>query len=55
MNPTSAILPNGGSSFTVKAKERQNGNFPAGCDFTADLHSMGQYVQDGMRILFETA
>jgi glucose-6-phosphate isomerase len=30
------------------------GIFPAGCDFTADLHSMGQYVQDGMRILFET-
>jgi glucose-6-phosphate isomerase len=30
------------------------GIFPAGVSFTTDLHSMGQYIQDGMRILFET-
>lgn len=30
------------------------GIFPAGVDFTADLHSMGQYLQQGMRIMFET-
>lgn len=30
------------------------GIFPAGVDFTTDLHSMGQYIQDGMRNLFET-
>ncbi len=30
------------------------GLFPAGCDFTTDLHSMGQFVQDGSRIMFET-
>ncbi len=30
------------------------GIFPAGADFTTDLHSMGQYIQDGRRILFET-
>ncbi len=30
------------------------GIFPAGVDFSADLHSMGQYMQDGERILFET-
>lgn len=30
------------------------GLFPAGVDFTADLHSMGQYIQEGQRILFET-
>ena len=30
------------------------GIFPAGVDNTTDLHSMGQYVQDGQRILFET-
>jgi glucose-6-phosphate isomerase len=30
------------------------GIFPAGVDFTTDLHSMGQYIQDGNRILFET-
>jgi glucose-6-phosphate isomerase len=30
------------------------GIFPAGVDFTSDLHSMGQYIQDGERFLFET-
>jgi len=30
------------------------GIFPAGVTFTSDLHSMGQYLQQGMRILFET-
>lgn len=30
------------------------GIFPAAVDFSTDLHSMGQYVQEGKRILFET-
>ena len=30
------------------------GIFTAGVDFSTDLHSMGQYIQDGMRVLFET-
>ena len=30
------------------------GIFPAGVNFTTDLHSMGQYIQDGSRIMFET-
>ena len=30
------------------------GIFPASVTFTADLHSMGQYIQDGERTLFET-
>ena len=30
------------------------GIFPAGVDFTTDLHSMGQYIQEGERHLFET-
>ncbi len=30
------------------------GIFPATCVYTADLHSMGQYIQEGERILFET-
>jgi glucose-6-phosphate isomerase len=30
------------------------GIFPASVSFTADLHSMGQYIQDGRRHLFET-
>lgn len=31
------------------------GIFPAAADFSSDLHSMGQYIQDGMRTLYETA
>lgn len=30
------------------------GIFPAAVNFTTDLHSMGQYIQDGERTLFET-
>lgn len=30
------------------------GIFPASVDLTTDLHSLGQYIQDGQRILFET-
>ena len=36
-----------------EGKDRK-GLFPAGVDYTTDLHSMGQYVQDGKRNLFET-
>ncbi len=32
----------------------QKGIFPASVDFTTDLHSMGQFIQDGQRTLFET-
>ncbi len=32
----------------------KKGIFPAGVDFTTDLHSMGQYIQEGKRNLFET-
>ncbi|MFD2760712.1 glucose-6-phosphate isomerase [Lentibacillus juripiscarius] len=32
----------------------QKGIFPASANFTTDLHSMGQYIQDGRRDLFET-
>ena len=30
------------------------GIFPAACDFTTDLHSMGQWIQQGERSIFET-
>ena len=30
------------------------GLFPAGAEFTTDLHSLGQYIQEGRRIMFET-
>ena len=32
----------------------QKGIFPASVDLTTDLHSMGQFIQDGSRNLFET-
>ena len=34
--------------------KESKGLFPASVEFTADLHSMGQYIQEGRRILFET-
>jgi len=34
--------------------KEKSGIFPASCVFTADLHSMGQYIQDGERMLLET-
>ena len=30
------------------------GIFPTACDFTTDLHSMGQFIQEGSRLMFET-
>ena len=32
----------------------QKGIFPAACDFTTDLHSMGQWIQEGERSIFQT-
>lgn len=34
--------------------KEHKGIFPAGVNFTTDLHSMGQYIQDGLRNIFET-
>lgn len=34
--------------------KENKGIFPASVDFTSDLHSMGQYIQEGQRNLFET-
>lgn len=34
--------------------KENKGIFPAAVDFTTDLHSMGQYIQEGRRVLFET-
>lgn len=34
--------------------KENKGIFPASVDFTTDLHSMGQWIQDGERIIFET-
>lgn len=35
--------------------KENKGIFPAAADFSSDLHSMGQYIQEGQRMLFETA
>lgn len=34
--------------------KEHKGVFPAACDFTTDLHSMGQWIQQGERSIFET-
>jgi hypothetical protein len=53
--PNSFTLQNGGNSYMAKARERRRkAYFPASVNFTADLHSMGQYIQEGQRNLFET-
>jgi glucose-6-phosphate isomerase len=40
--------------FGESEGKQNRGIFPAGVSFTTDLHSMGQYIQEGARILFET-
>ena len=40
--------------FGESEGKEQKGIFPAGVDNTTDLHSMGQYIQEGRRCLFET-
>jgi len=40
--------------FGESEGKNKKGIFPASVDFTTDLHSMGQFIQDGNRILFET-
>ncbi len=40
--------------FGESEGKEERGIFPASCRFTTDLHSLGQYLQDGRRELFET-
>ena len=40
--------------FGESEGKNHKGLFPASLNFTTDLHSLGQYVQDGQRTLFET-
>ena len=59
------ILANYQPRFTMMAEwfkqlygesegKEQKGIFPASVTFSTDLHSMGQYIQDGTRLMFET-
>ena len=40
--------------FGESEGKKHKGIFPAACDFTTDLHSLGQLIQDGKRNIFET-
>ena len=40
--------------FGESEGKEQKGIYPSGAEFTTDLHSLGQYIQDGRRNLFET-
>ena len=40
--------------FGESEGKENKGIFPAGVGFTTDLHSMGQYIQEGLRNIFET-
>ncbi|NOX87333.1 MAG: glucose-6-phosphate isomerase [Chlorobi bacterium] len=40
--------------FGESEGKENKGIFPAGVSFTTDLHSMGQYIQEGLRNIFET-
>ena len=40
--------------FGESEGKEHTGLFPSTCVFTSDLHSMGQFCQDGTRIIFET-
>ncbi len=40
--------------FGESEGKEHKGIFPASCDFTTDLHSMGQWIQEGERTIFET-
>lgn len=40
--------------FGESEGKENKGIFPAGVNFTTDLHSMGQFIQDGSRNIFET-
>lgn len=41
--------------FAESEGKQMKGLFPATLDFTTDLHSVGQYIQDGERTMFETS
>ncbi|MDD4588196.1 MAG: glucose-6-phosphate isomerase [Heliobacteriaceae bacterium] len=40
--------------FGESEGKHHKGTFPASVNFSTDLHSIGQYIQDGLRLLFET-
>jgi len=54
-NPKLAFVSEWWKQLYGESEGKENkGIFPASVNFTTDLHSMGQYIQEGERILFET-
>jgi glucose-6-phosphate isomerase len=54
-NPALTLFTEWWKQLYGESEGKQNkGLFPAGASFTTDLHSIGQYIQDGLRIMFET-
>jgi glucose-6-phosphate isomerase len=54
-NPKMAFISEWWKQLYGESEGKENkGIFPAAVNFTTDLHSMGQYIQEGERILFET-
>ena len=55
MNLKCRWLPNGGNNCLEKVKEKDGkGILPDSVCFSTDLHSLGQFVQEGKKVLFET-
>jgi glucose-6-phosphate isomerase len=53
--PKLALLAEWWKQLYGESEGKENkGIFPAAVNFTTDLHSMGQYIQDGLRNIFET-
>ncbi|MCK4661277.1 MAG: glucose-6-phosphate isomerase [Bacteroidales bacterium] len=54
-NPKLVYLAEWWKQLYGESEGKENkGIFPASVNFTADLHSMGQYIQEGLRNIFET-
>jgi Glucose-6-phosphate isomerase len=54
-NPKLVYLSEWWKQLYGESEGKENkGIFPASVTFTADLHSMGQYIQEGLRNIFET-
>lgn len=55
MSQKCSTSQNGGNNYIGESEGKdKKGIFPSGAMFTTDLHSLGQYIQEGERNLFET-
>ncbi len=53
-NPKLHYVTNGRKQLYGESEEKNKGIFPASVDFSTDLHSMGQWIQEGERTIYET-